>query len=117
MVSTLACLTAVGGCAMTFDARSLGVAASMSSPVGQPVVGDTFALSSHAVHMFWGLYPLHMPNLQDALASQTTGGANIQNLRISIRRRPADALITLLTAGIVDPITVTFQGVVVPVQH
>lgn len=97
---------------MTFSARSLGVAAAMSAPVGQPVVGDTFHVTVRAVHIFWGAYPVHSPNLQNALAGQLASGSGIQNLSIRVRQRWSDLLFTVFTAGLVVPTSVTFEGVV-----
>ena len=44
---------AVGACALTFDARSLGVQATMASPATEPAVGDTFRVTQTALHLFW----------------------------------------------------------------
>lgn len=100
------------GCALTFDARSLGVPASMAAPAGQGVVGDTFRVSTKAIHMFWGLYPTRTPNLRNVLAGQLAGGGSVQNLRIRARKRWSDLLVTALTAGLFSPTSVTFEGVV-----
>lgn len=100
------------GCAMTFDARALGVSAAMSAPAGQPVVGDTFHVTVRAVHIFWGAYAVRSPSLQNALAGQLVSGSGIQNLGIRVRQRWSDLLFTVLTAGLVVPTSVTFDGVV-----
>jgi hypothetical protein len=101
-----------GGCALTFDARSLGVPAGMSAPAQQPVVGDTFNISTHAVFLLWGVLPSHRPSLERTLEGQLTGGRAIQDLHIRVWRRWSDALVTVLTAGLVNPISVRFQGVI-----
>jgi len=54
------------------------------------------------------------PNLEDVLAGQVGTGARITNLRIKVRSRWSDLLITGLTLGVVVPRSVTFEGVVVP---
>jgi len=41
-------------------------------------------------------------------------GSRITNLRIKVRRRWPDLLITALTAGVISPRSVTFEGVIVP---
>ena len=104
--------TTVAGCAMTFDATSLGVPAAMASP--SPVAGDTFNVRTHATYLFWGLYTGGAPNLGRTLQGQLAGGRGVQNLRIHVSRRWSDLLITVLTAGLVDPVSVTFQGVITP---
>jgi hypothetical protein len=101
-----------GGCALTFDARSLGVPATMAVPAGQPVVGDTFRVTTKAMHMFWGLYPARTPNLRNVLAGQLAGGGSVQNLRIRARKRWSDVLVTVLFVGVFSPTSVTFEGVV-----
>jgi len=101
-----------GGCALTFDARSLGVPAVMAVPAGQPVVGDTFRVTTKAMHMFWGLYPARTPNLRNVLAGQLAGGGSVQNLRIRARKRWSDVLVTVLFVGVFSPTSVTFEGVV-----
>lgn len=110
----LASAAILAGCAMNFDARALGVTATMSQPAAQPLVGDTFAVTTRAIHAFWGLYPVRQPNLQNALAGQLAGGGSIANLRIAVRRRWTDLLVTAATLGVVNPTAVTFYGVIVP---
>ena len=54
------------------------------------------------------------PNAEDVLAGQAATGARIVNLRIKVRSRWPDLLVTALTAGLISPRSVTFEGVVVP---
>lgn len=103
---------AVAGCAMTFDASSLGVPASMASPAQQQVVGDTFNVATHAVYLLWGTIPSHVPNLGQVLEGQLASGRAVQNLSIRVSRRWTDVLITVLTGGLVDPVSIRFQGVI-----
>ncbi len=103
---------ASAGCAMTFDAASLGVPATMASPVTQPAVGDTFDIRTHATYLLWGAIPSHLPSLAQTLEGQLAGGKAVQNLRIGVSRRWSDLLITVLTGGLVDPVSVRFQGVI-----
>ena len=100
------------GCALTFDSTSLGVPVSMASAASRPAVGDTFNVRLGAVYLLWGLLPIKTPNLENTLESQLAGGRAVRNLRIHVRRRLPDVLITVLTAGIVSPVSVTFEGVV-----
>jgi len=113
-VAVLALSLTAAGCAMTFDATSLGVPASLASAAAQPAVGDTFDVRTKAVYLFWGLYASQEPSLLRALEGQVAGGRAVRDLRVRVTRRWSDILITALTAGIVTPMTVRFQGVVVP---
>ena len=102
----------LSGCAETFDARTLGVPASLAVPAGQPAVGTRFRVTSHAVYGLWGLASIKQPSLRKALAAQLGGGSGIADLRIKVRSRWSDVLITALTAGLIVPRAVTFEGVV-----
>jgi hypothetical protein len=100
------------GCATTFDARTLGVPVTLASPAGQPPEGSRFSVTSHAVYALWGLAKLKEPSLRKALAAQIAGGTGVADLKIKVRSRWSDVLITALTAGLVVPRAVTFEGVV-----
>ena len=105
-------LLTLGGCAQTFDATSLGVPATLASPAGEPAVGDRFRVSGKAVFAGWGLVRLKEPSLRKALAAQLTGAAGVAEVKIKVRSRWSDLLVTLLTAGLIVPRSVTFEGVV-----
>ena len=112
-LALLALLAAsVGGCAQTFDATTLGVPATLASPAEQPAEGSRFRVTSHAVYGLWGLARLKEPSLRKALAAQLAGGSGIADLKIRVRSRFTDILITALTGGLIVPRTVTFEGVV-----
>jgi hypothetical protein len=113
-LSLLALVLFASGCALSFDARSLGLPATMAAPAGQPVAGDSFAVTERAMHLFWGLYPARQPNLQNLLAGQMAGAGGVQNLRIRVRKHWPDVLLTVLTAGLVSTTAVTFEGVIAP---
>jgi hypothetical protein len=100
------------GCAVTFDATTLGVPVTMASPAGQSAQGDRFSIGGKAVFGFWGLIRYKQPSLRKALAAQLAGGKGIADLRIRERSRWSDVLITTLTLGLVVPRSVTFEGVV-----
>jgi len=102
----------VGGCANNFDASTLGVPVTMAAPAGQQPQGDRFSVSSKSVFSFWGLLRLKEPSLRKALAAQLAGGSGVADLRIKVRSRWSDVLITGLTLGLVIPRSVTFEGVV-----
>jgi len=111
-VLALALAALLTGCAETFDATTLGVPATLASAAGTPPAGDHFRVSSKAVFGFWGLAKLKQPSLQKALAAQLGGGTGLANVKIRARSRFVDLLFTVLTAGIIVPRTVTFEGVV-----
>jgi hypothetical protein len=102
----------LGGCAQTFDATTLGVPATLASPAAQPAQGDRFKVTSRAVFALWGIARLKEPSLRKALAGQLGGGSGLADVKIQVRSRFADLLITVLTAGLIVPRSVTFEGVV-----
>jgi hypothetical protein len=103
----------LSGCATTFDATTLGVPVTLASPADKPPEGSRFSVTSHAVYALWGLAKLKEPSLRKALAAQLADGSGIAALRIKVRSRWSDVLITALTAGLIVPRAVTFEGVVV----
>jgi hypothetical protein len=112
VLPALLALSLLGGCAHTFDATTLGVPATLASPAGQEPQGDRFSVSAKSVFTFWGLLRLKEPSLRKALAAQLAGGSGVADLKIKVRSRWSDVLITGLTLGLIVPRTVTFEGVV-----
>jgi hypothetical protein len=100
------------GCAQTFDATTLGLPVTMAAPAGQAPGGSRFRVTAHAVYAFWGLARLKDPSLRRALAAQLAGGSGIADLKIKVRSRWTDVLVTALTAGLIVPRAVTYEGVV-----
>lgn len=90
----------------------LGVPVTLASPADKPAEGSRFTVTSHAVFGLWGLASLKQPSLRKALAAQLAGGSGIADLKIKVRSRFADVLITALTGGLIVPRSVTFEGVV-----
>lgn len=84
----------------------------MAAPADQQPAGSRFSVTSHAVYGFWGLAPIKSPSLRKVLAAQLAGGNAIAGLRIRVRSRWSDVLITALTGGLIVPRAVTFEGVV-----
>jgi hypothetical protein len=109
---TLLLLASLQGCTQTFDATTLGVPVTLASAVGQPVEGSRFRVTSRAMYAFWGLVRIKDPSLRKALAAQLAGGSGVANLRIKVRSRWSDVLVTALTAGLIVPRAVTYEGVV-----
>ena len=102
----------LAGCAHTFDATTVGVPVTMASPASQPAQGDRFQVGGRSVFGFWGMLKLREPSLRKALAAQLGGGSGVADLRIKVRSRFGDLLITGLTLGLIVPRSVTFEGVV-----
>ena len=103
----------LAACSTTIDATTLGVPVSLSSTAGQRPVGEPFRINTHSVHGLWGLATLKKPAVDKILASQLVGKNALADVRIRIRSRWSDILITALTAGLVVPRTVTVEGVAV----
>ena len=101
------------GCASTFDASHLGVIATMAEPAQPQPVGNQFTITRHPVYLIWGMFPMGGANLEDLLAGQLGKNASIASLKIHVRSRWSDVFFTLITAGLVAPRTVTYEGVVV----
>ena len=108
----LALVLPLPGCAETFDATTLGVPATLATPADQPPVGDRFKVTQRSVYGLWGLATIKSPSLRKTLAAQLAGGNGIAGLKIRARSRWSDVLITALTAGLIVPRSVTFEGVV-----
>ncbi len=104
----------VSGCALTFDSTELGVPATFAESAQTPPQGTPFSVTKHPVFILWGLTAVSRPNAEDVLAGQAGTGARIANLRIKVRTRFPDLLVTVLTLGVFAPRSVTFEGVVVP---
>jgi hypothetical protein len=112
-LAALALLTVVlAGCVNRFDATRLGVPATMASSLGAQVQGDSFRVNTTAVYGLFGLVTLSQPALDKVLAQQLVGGRGVTDLRITVRSRFTDLLVTGLTLGLVVPRTVRFEGVV-----
>ena len=104
----------VGGCAVSFDAGTLGVKVSMSEPAGQQPEGTEFTITKKAVFLLFGLRRVSNPSLESVLAGQLLDAGEVRNLQIKVRSRFIDIFVTILTAGLVVPRSVTFHGYVVP---
>lgn len=109
---TLALALPLAGCAMQFSSRSLGVPVTMAEPEGQTVPGDTFNVTTKAVHLFWGLAPAKQPNLQQLLAGQLGAGASVHSLVIRTHKSFSDVVFTGITLGLISPTSVSFRGVI-----
>jgi len=108
-------LLLLAGCAQTIDATKVGVPVTLASAAGQPppAGGEPFTVTGHAIYGFWGIAQLSSPELHRTLAGQLVGGKALVDVRIKVRSRWSDVLITVLSAGIIIPRTVTAEGIVV----
>ena len=111
--SVLVLALALSGCALTLDSTHLGVPVSLAGAAQRPDSGTPFRVTKHSIYMLLGLLPVAQPNLEDILAGQVSTGTRITNLRIKVRSRWSDLLVTGLTLGLVVRRSVTFEGVVV----
>jgi len=109
IAAAVACL-GVCGCAMSFDSSHLGVPVTMASAASTPNAGTPFRVTRHPVFIGWGVITASMPNLEDVLAGQAGNGAAVTDLKIKVRARWFDLLVTAATFGLFSPRTVTFEG-------
>lgn len=109
----LAWVVLVGGCGYTVDATDVGVPVQLSTAAADTAAGRDFEVTTRAVYGIWGLVPLRTPDVGDALAGQLVGGERIANVRVHVRSRWSDVLISALTLGIIVPRAVTYEGTVV----
>ena len=104
----------VSGCALTFDSSELGVPTSLAESAATPVQGTPFSVTRHPVFLLWGAVGVASPNAEDVLAGQVGTASRIANLKIKVRSRWSDLLVTALSFGAIVPRSVTFEGVIVP---
>src|SRR5512145_2846591 len=103
-----ALLLAASACAQTFDATSLGVPVTMASPAGDAPQGERFRVNSTSLFAAWGLLTLTSASLEKSVGHQLVGGRQVTDLKIRVRSRWSDLLITGITLGLFIPRTVTF---------
>ena len=104
---------ATAGCAQTFDATTLGVPATLASANATTPVGTAFAVRAKALWAGWGIVPVSAPDLRKILAAELVGGRSIANVRIRTHTSILDGIITIGTAGLLVPRSVSYEGVVV----
>lgn len=102
------------GCSLTLDATKLGVPTTLATDAATPATGERFSVTSRAVYGLWGVVKFSEPKIQKQLAAQLVDGKEIADVRIKVRSKFSDILITGLTLGLVVPRAVTVEGVVVP---
>ena len=100
------------GCAESFDATRHGVPVAMGRAVGDTAQGVPFSVKKSSLHAVWGLFTLSQASVEKALAGQLVGGKAVTDVRIKVKSRWTDLLVTALTAGLLIPRTVTIEGTV-----
>jgi hypothetical protein len=108
----VALLLALPACALTFDAHNLGANVTLAQVPDSTQCVAQFRQNKKAVFFFWGLIAGSRPSMEHILEGQVTGTQSVGNLRIHVRSRFTDLLITALTAGLIVPRSVTFDGCV-----
>ncbi len=108
-----ATVLATTACSYTLDATQLGVPASLAESATAQPQGTPFRVTRHPVYLLWGAFQAGSPNLEDVLAGQIGTGTAVTNVRVRVRSRPLDLLVTGLTLGLIAPRSVTIEGVVV----
>ena len=109
----VALVVALSACALTLDSTELGVPTSLAEAATAPPQGTAFRVTRHPVYFLWGAVGAGAPNLEDLLAGQVGAGTRITNVRVHLRSRFTDVLVTLLTVGLIAPRSLTIEGVVV----
>ena len=107
-----ALLLALPACALTFDAHSLGANVSMAQVPDSTQCTAPFRERKKAVFFLWGLLAGSRPSMEHVLEGQVTGTQSVGNLRIHVRSRFTELLITGLAAGLIVPRSVRCGGCV-----
>jgi hypothetical protein len=98
---------------MTFDATKVGVPVTMASSAEAPAQGERFKVQSNAVYGLWGFATLREPSVERTLRTQLVGAKEIRDVRIKVKSRIGDAIVSVLTLGLIVPRSVEMEGVVV----
>jgi hypothetical protein len=107
-VVALALVIVVTGCATIPLESSLEKPVSMTDMRGTPA--QTFESKSKAIWLFWGLVPLSVPTVDEAVAPAVADHAGVQNLMITTEADGLDVFAWILTNGILMMRTVTIEG-------
>ena len=105
----------LASCVQNIDATRVGVPVTLASADGTPMPpgGERFSVTGKAVYALWGITAISGPALHQTLAGQLVGGKALVDVKIKVRSRWSDVLVTVLTVGIIVPRTVTAEGIVV----
>jgi hypothetical protein len=108
----LAATQLLAACAMTFDGSRAGVPVTLASSVEGPPQGEPFSVESKVVYGLWGIATLREPSLERTLRSQLVGAKEVRDVRITVKSKFTDVLVTVLTLGLIVPRTVQASGVI-----
>ena len=91
------------------------IALADGEPVGTISLIDTetYTVTGKAVYALWGIPSITGPERHQTLAGQRVGGKALVDVKIKVRSRWSDVLVTVVTLGIIVPRTVTAEGIVV----
>ena len=115
----IAMIGTVGCSKFVLDGRSMTEAASMTRETGTAASADAvpFKVASKAAYLglAFNLVTLSQPDVPTILKQEITskGGVAIRNLKIDKQKSFTDGLISIVTLGIYNPETITFEGEVV----
>jgi hypothetical protein len=108
----LAATQLLAACAMTFDGSRAGVPVTLASSVDGPPQGEPFSVEGKVVYGLWGIATLREPSLERTLRSQLVGAKEVRDVRITVKSKFTDVLVTVLTLGLIVPRTVQASGVI-----
>jgi len=107
-VVALAIVVVFASCAVLPMRSKLNKPVSMTQMKDGP--GEHFSEEKQAFWLFWGLAPLIIPEIDEVVASEVSGHAGVQNLKITTQYTAIDMIINILTSGILHPRTITIEG-------
>lgn len=108
----LAVPMALGACATTIDATRVGVPVTLAAPTAATAAGTPFKITRHPTYGLFGLTAISEPSLDRVLATQLVGAKEIRNVRVKVKSRWIDVLVTGLTLGLIVPRTMIVEGTV-----
>src|SRR3954468_19497524 len=105
-----ACLTVALSSCYTINLRNAsGQPPAQMGPANGTVLGH-FSEARHAHFLIYGLINLGTPNVSEVLQEQVQmkQGASVANLQLTTTHTFVDGLISAITGGIYNPVTVEF---------
>ena len=86
----------------------------LGKPVSMTKIEDTpttsFAQTTKALWLFWGLAPLSLPTVDQVAGPAVADHTGVQNLKITTKTEVLDFIVTTLANGIVTMRTVIIEG-------
>jgi len=104
----LALVIAVTGCA------KIAMESKVKKPVSMTRMRNVevreFTTKNRAIWLFWGLFPLSVPKLDQTVGPNVADHNGIQNLKITTENTFLDVVISTVTQGILVMRTITIEG-------